>query len=498
MTGKAITEISNGRARPLHDAEDTQGIVPRARTWNRLAYLYALVIGAGAGYLLMHVPFQVSDNLGNLLTLQAKSIGRVFLDTLTLQGFMRPASWATTKVVFDLSGGHYFETYRALHVVMVCLLLVALVRLVHVRSPLAFGLAALSSAAVVGLHPFHEAVRETELNMKLMLPLVCFAALILADSEPRRWKDAAALGLTTYALLANELGILVWVCLVAGYLVGFRGVSRGAVIAATVVLGMYFVLRFGPLEVGTPGLSERSSGFGLRGREPDELVAMFGNNPLPFYAYNVIASALTVLLSEPRSGVFVLVRSLVTGSTLDSGTVINVATSFITTSVLVWYAVRRWRAWIARDFTHHDRLFLVAVAVIAGNAAISYPYTKDVIVSIAAAFYPLAMFAALHLLLTTMMNHRMRAARALLVYATVAVVSVGWTIRAASFAVDMRQSAYKAQQDWVSVYEWLDEQKVLPAGQRSALVDQLRAEMLGMKVPRVYLDPPWIAQIDPH
>ena len=93
MTGKAITEISSGRARPLHDTEDTQGIVPRARTWNGLAYLYALVIGAAAGYLLMHVPFQVTDNLGNLLTLQAKSIGRVFLDTLTLQGFMRRHVW---------------------------------------------------------------------------------------------------------------------------------------------------------------------------------------------------------------------------------------------------------------------------------------------------------------------------------------------------------------------------------------------------------------------
>ncbi len=35
---------------------------------------------------------------------------------------------------------------------------------------------------------------------------------------------------------------------------------------------------------------------------------MFGGNPLPFYAYNVVASALTILAGEPRDGVFELAR----------------------------------------------------------------------------------------------------------------------------------------------------------------------------------------------
>jgi hypothetical protein len=497
MTGKASAGASSARARAPEDGEGTGQIVAWGLSWNSLAYLYTLIVSAGVGYLLVHVPFQISDNLGNLLALGRRSMGQLFFDTLTLQGFMRPASWATTKAVFELSGGHYFLAYRTLHIVMVFLLLVALVRLLRVRTALGFGLAILSAAAVVGIHPFHDAVLETELNMKLMLPLICFGAVILADSRHEWWKDTAAFTLAVYALLANELGIVAWVCLVTGYLVGFRGVSRKAVVAVTVVLGLYFVFRFGLTEVGTPDLNERSSGFGLRSRDPDELIAMFGDNPLPFYLYNVVASALSVLLSEPRSGVFVFVRYVFTPG-LDSGTVINIVTSLATTSVMVWYSLERWRGWLARDFTHHDRLFLIAVAAIAANAAISYPYTKDVIMSIGAAFYPLAMFAALHLFISTFANRQMRAAGAALVYATLVVVSVGWSVRAASFVVDMRRSAYLAQSDWVSVYEWLEDQNILQEGERSELVDQLRAEMLAMKVPRIYLDPPWVGRLAPH
>jgi hypothetical protein len=173
-------------------------------------------------------------------------------------------------------------------------------------------------------------------------------------------------------------------------------------------------------------------------------------------------------------------------------------TSFVTTLTMGCYATERWRAWLARDFSPEDRLFLVSAAVIAGNAAISFPYTKDVIMSTGAAFYPLAMFATLHLMMSRLDKRRVSDIRAVCVYLVVLTMAVGWTIRAASFFIDMRQSAYKAQSDWVGVYEWLEEQKILQPGERSVLVDQLRREMLGMQVPRVYRDPSWLARLDPH
>src|SRR5204863_16219 len=109
----------------------------------------------------------------------------------------------------------------------------------------------------------------------------------------------AAVVLATYAMFTNELGLLVWVALVAAYLAGFRGVPLRAVAIVTAILCVYFYLRFVRLSVGAPGLVERSSGFGFSIRSPQELGRMFAAHPLPFYAYNVVASALAVLLSEP-------------------------------------------------------------------------------------------------------------------------------------------------------------------------------------------------------
>jgi hypothetical protein len=229
--------------------------------WSRLAYAYAAVTSAAIGCFLLHVPFEVSDSLVGLLQTQiADSASRLFVTTFAGQGssagFLRPFSWATTKLVFDLSQGHYFIVYRSLTIAMVALLLVLFLRLLRVRTAPALGLGLISMCALIGLHTFYQTVRETELNIKLIIPVICFGALNLSVSRPAWWKDAMAVALTFYAVFANELGLLVWVTLAAAYLVGFRGVSRYAVLTAAAVLGLYVYLRFVQWGVGTPALTE--------------------------------------------------------------------------------------------------------------------------------------------------------------------------------------------------------------------------------------------------
>ena len=463
--------------------------------WHRLAYLSALVLSASIAYCLFHLPFEVGDNLGNLLQLTDTTIPRIFVSTLRLQAFMRPMTWATMKIVFDASGGHYFVAYRTLHVVMVFVLMLAFVRLTRVQSAMTFCLALLALAAVMGMPGFHDAMNETELNTKLSIAAICLCVLNLSASEPRRWKDVAMLVVLVYALLTNELGLLLWVCVVAAYLVGLRGLSRHAVLGAIAVLALYFYVRFMQLHVGGPSLNERSSGLGFRIRSANELVALFGSNPLPFYAYNVLASVLTVLFSEPRAGVFAFVRDLL-ASKLQSGSVVNVVTSLLTTLVIGWFAAHRWRRWWRRELGYDDQIFLVAAGVFAANAVIGFPYLKDVIMSTAGVFYCLAMFVSLRALVEEMATRAMKAGRAVAVCVLLAVISAGWSIRAMSFYADMRVRSYKAQTDWVFVDDWLRAQRVVVTtpGQRK-LVDQLRAEMLGMTVPKVYLDPPWVKDL---
>ncbi len=463
--------------------------------WRRFAYLSGAALSAAIGYCLFHVPFEVGDNLGNLLQLVDTSVARVFVGTLRLQAFMRPMTWATMKVLFDLSGGHYFVVYRSLHVLMVLLLMMAFVRLARVQSAITFCLALVSMAALMGVPAFREAVSETELNTKLSLAAICLGMLALSASEPRRWKDALMLVVFVYAMLANELGLLLWVSVVTAYVVGFRGISRGAVVAATGLLAIYFYARFMQLHVGAPALNERSSGIGFSIRDARELVTRFGGNPLPFYAYNVVASALAVLFSEPRAGVFVFIRDLLT-SKLQIGTIVNVVTSLLTTLVIGWFVSSRWRRWLRRDLAFDDRLFLVSAAMLAANAVITFPYLKDVIMTTAEVFYGLAMFVSLRALVEEVAARPMKMERAVALCVVLALISVGWSLRAISFYADMRVRSYKAQTDWVFVYEWLESQHVplSTPGQRT-LVDELRAQMLGMTVPKIYLEPSWIKDV---
>ena len=131
-----------------------------------------------------------------------------------------------------------------------------------------------------------------------------------ALGPPRLWRTVAACGVLAYAELTLESGLLVAVVLVAAWAAGARGMSRWGAAAAILLTAGYLYLRFAALAVGAPDLLERSSGFGFTTLDPQELIARFGANPWPFYAYNVGTSFLSVLFSEPRAGTWNFVGHL--------------------------------------------------------------------------------------------------------------------------------------------------------------------------------------------
>jgi hypothetical protein len=78
-----------------------------------------------------------------------------------------------------------------------------------------------------------------------------------------------------------------------------------------------------------------------------------------------------------------------------------------------------------------------------------------------------------------------------------AIVSIGWTTRAALFFVDVQVAAYASQNSWVMVDEWLAMQQRSPLSEADRdVVQQWRREMLAMPVPRKYLRPGWIEDLD--
>jgi hypothetical protein len=308
---------------------------PRVRIntarWTALAY--AMSVALVLAHFVVELPVQVSDSLGDILKLSASWTDLLYAQ-FTQQGFMRPFHWGSLKLVHDLSGGNYFVWYRGAHVVQVIVLVLLYLALVRPRTWSDAAVLPLGLAVLVGLHTFAGTVREAfPINLYLTVLICCFASAALVLAPYRWWNDLLVVVLFIVATLTLETGLLVWVIAVGGVLIGARGISRGGLVALVALLGAYFYLRFGVLGVGSPGLAERSSGFGFGMLEPSELVERFGPRPIVFYAYNVATSALSVLLSEPTGGVFQVVRAIRAGA-VSPVMIVNLISSIAVTLLI--------------------------------------------------------------------------------------------------------------------------------------------------------------------
>jgi len=288
----------------------------------------------------------------------------------------------------------------------------------------------------------------------------------------RWWNDVAVMAVFVLAASTIETGLLVWVIVVGGYLLGMRGVSRAAVFGVTALLVAYFVTRFAVLDVGTPGLELREAGFGFRRYSGDELVALFGNRPFAFYAYNVLASVVGVLLSEPRHGVWSLTAGIVAG-TPEPALVINVVSSLVATALIGRFAWTRRRAWRGGRLDDDDRIVLLFGLVLVANAVISYAYTKDAIMSPAGVLYAAAVFvAARDFAISLPARTRVGAATASLV---LLLLSSTWAVRWVGMHAALDRTAMDYRTQWARVDEIMPRMRanLTPAEKalRDALVD---------------------------
>jgi hypothetical protein len=397
-------------------------------------------------------------------------------------------------VIFTLSNGHYFEWFRGWHVFQVLLLVLLFVRLLRPVTAADAAVIPLALAILIGIHTFAGTIREAfPINTFMTVLLCCVGAAHLALGSHRWWRDLLAAALFVFAALTVESGLLVWVVFVAAFLAGGRGVSRAGMVALTLLFAGYFYLRFEVLESGGPGLIERVSGFGFRVYEPKELLEMFGRNPYPFYAYNVLTSMASVLWSEPRAGIFAIVRSFME-SDVKRYMIVNLLASFLSTGVLAWFLWGRRKAWLARRFERADQIVFVFLAVLAANAVISYPYTKDVIMSPAGVFYALAVAVAARELIVTTSTRRLAGNIAVVV---LGVASIAWGVRSAAAHVGVRESAAKIRNEWAYLeLRMQDEGRTLTDPVTIKLQQQLYDDALIHHPPQAALTGDWIEWLD--
>jgi hypothetical protein len=446
-------------------------------TW--VAYGYGLLVAAILGHFLLGLPIQVSDSFGEIIKLAgpwSEVVGPEFTET----AYLRPMMSAELKLVYDLSGGDYFAWFRGTHVVQVVVLVLLYLALVRPRTWLDAGILPLGLAVLFGLHTFFGTVREAfPINTYMTVLLFCFAAAVLALAEYRWWNDVLVVVLFAIAALTVESGLLVWAIAVGAAMLGARGISRAGVGALVVLLAGYFFLRFGLLDVGVPSLLERSSGFGFSVLEPDDLIERFGSNPIPFYAYNVVASALSVLLSEPSGGVFGITRAVMTSS-VQPAMIVNLVSSAAVCLLLALCAWTRRRQWGSWTLDRDDRLVLLFGMVLAANAVISYPYTKDVIMSPAGAFLAVAVFAAARQVIGRVAQVGSAGAAAALVVAAV-IVSAAWAVRVEALHAGLRQASVTERLDWAYVESDIARGAVLvPDAHAESMLRLLRNDALAV------------------
>ena len=211
------------------------------------------------------------------------------------------------------------------------MLVVLYVALVRPRTLLDAAVVPFGLAVLFGMHTFAGTIREAfPINTFMTILILCLAAAIVALGPYRWWNDIVAMALFVVASLTVETGLLIWVIFVGAALVGGRGLSRVGLAGLMVLLAGYFYVRFVMFDVGSPGLVERSSGFGFGVLDPEDLIARFGGNPIPFYLYNIVTSAMSVLLSEPTAGVFRVTSAIARGD-VDLQMIMNlVATVSVT------------------------------------------------------------------------------------------------------------------------------------------------------------------------
>jgi hypothetical protein len=443
------------------------------RRWTLLAHAYGLLVAAVLGYFLFGLVVQVSDSFGNLLAVQAPTLGELLRDQFSQRAYLRPLLWAQIKIVYELSDGQYFLWFRGLHVVQVIVLVALCVRLMRPRAALDAALVPLALAVLIGSHTFAPLVREAfPINSFLTIAICCVAVANLALRGQSRWyADALALGIFVACVLTVESGALIWVVCAAAYAMGARGLSRAAVATMTACLVGYFVLRMFLLDVGTPSLAERASGFGFGILEPSELIARFEGRAWIFYAYNVVSSISTVLFSEPKGGAWRFAFELSTG-TVHPWSAVSVVSSAAATALVAWFVwtrrhrLRRW------TLDEDDRIVGVFVAVLVANAVISYPYTKNVIMSPAGAFFALAVYVAARRWLEHVPAKHLGLTAILF-----AVLTCGWAYRVAGVHYNLRWTAAEQRAQWVSVDSWLERQRIPLRGQDGqALRDTLRRD----------------------
>jgi hypothetical protein len=416
-----------------------------------LVVLLAALITIPLADSLYRIPIQVSDSLEPIVIAAKYDSARQLLqESLTFSPTtFRPLRYLQARWLLQVAGAtalSYHAVFRGVHVALLLILIVLFAVALRVRDWLDLVAFSVAFPVLIGIHTFLSMLLEAfPVNHFAEVGACVLGVLVLSQHQPRWYVSVITCVLLTLSLSVIESGAMVWVTVICCAAARLRGINRTTVIASTVLIAGYVVLRHA-LGISSPGIGAHGSGFGDRFYAPEELTQRFGAQPLGFMLYNVAGGLASLLFAEPRQGVFSLLAAWREGD-IHPVVIVNLISSAATTALLIWYATRLPKnrsAW-----SDAQRMFVAACAAIIVNAAFNAVYIKDEIMSPAGLFYAVATFVATRALLERL--PRGRSAAASLVTFFLTANAALWTFRAVGVHYQLRYDAFKTRNDWVEV-----------------------------------------------
>ena len=407
----------------------------------------AASLALGLSWCIARSPLTLNDGLGPILdSHRAETATSMFRNGLISNDYWRPLRLAQIKVVVDAAPADSTSAFKAIHVALTGMAFLLFAAWLRPRSIPELTAAAIALMILAGHHSFFVLFSEAyPINHFLEIVALALAVALLARGAPRWWKTVLAATILTIGALTIESGLLIGVVAIACWMVGWRGISGRGILLILLVLATYFYFRFIVFEISSPGLDERATGWWLTRLEPPELIARFGANPWPFYAYNVMASLLDVLASEPRSGTWHIVLRWLEDD-VRPWMVIHIVSSLLVTGAMLVALVPALARWRQRALDDRDRFVLLAFMMIGANSVMSFGYVKDEVLSVGAAFYAAGAFAALANLGDRVYGRL--TARSVAAALVLLLASVLWSTRATATFFSLEASAYKTANDW--------------------------------------------------
>ena len=440
---------------------------------SRIPAVWCVVVALLLGSAFQTVRWSYVDLANNLAAAGDHRSWQVAIgDAFTKVAEYRPLIDLSTRLVFR-SVGIDIGVYRGIVLLEFVLILVALIvvfRPVGSRQGLA---AMLALSVAVGLHTSQILFLFVPLNAYATSMLMVLAAAVLVITPRLAAYEALLLPITVVAMLWLEIGILIVPLVVAAWLMKAPAVTWRGVVAALAGLAVYLAARWG-VGPGVDGVASTDTGFGFAMLTREQIAAMFDGAPWQLWLYNVVATLLTVLASEPRTGVFRFVDLLMHGH-VPSWLWLHVLSSLVTTA-LVLGALPTIRA-----RPHRERVVAALGAVLAlGGSALGFLYTRDRIGLPVGIGYAMLVYVAVNSLLDRQTSQR----KTIVVRILVGLLAVAWSIRTVERYTQLRDVA------WDYHHEWYRPEAVA-AGLENPIVDRIRASALKRRPADPSADPRW-------